>query len=207
MKSKNSLLFISAATLFLSLIFTACTQNSRSQKKGKPADVVRNEEAGQIIKVQVETDTLKGSLKAEAQGSIGSATVKIRYYSPAVRGRVVWGELVPYDQVWVTGAHNATSLQSDKDLTIAGKKIPAGKYALFTIPGKNEWVIIINKNWQQHLADNYSEKEDMFRIKIKPGIHTENQERLRYEVVSDAGSTGQIVMTWGKLKLAIPVKH
>jgi hypothetical protein len=83
-----------------------------------------------IIEAQSEPDTLKGSLKAKASGQIGAANITINYHSPAVRGRIVWGGLVPYDQVWVTGAHMATSIVTDQSITIGNKSIPAGKYAI-----------------------------------------------------------------------------
>ena len=204
---KTKLLFVSVATMFFYPMLSGCTQNPSTQKKETPSIAINNEKSGQLISLQQKPDTLKGSLKAQVQGNIGSATVQIMYHSPAVRKRVVWGGLVPYDQVWVTGAHKATSLQTDQDLTIAGKKIPAGKYALFTIPGINEWVIIINKNWQQHLVDDYLDKEDLFRIKIKPEIRTENQERLRYEIVSAPENKGEIVFSWEKIKIVIPVSQ
>jgi hypothetical protein len=162
-------------------------------------------EGAVIIKVQPEADTLKGSLKAEAHGMIGDAHLTIAYHSPAVRGRNIWGGLVAYDQVWVTGAHSATSLTTDKDLTIGDKQLPAGKYALFTIPGKDTWTIIINKNWEQHLADDYAESEDVVRLNVKPETMAQPQERLRYEIISDANKQGAIVMTWDKLKITIPV--
>jgi hypothetical protein len=148
---------------------------------------------------------LKGSLKAEAHGMIGDAHLTIAYHSPAVRGRNIWGGLVAYDQVWVTGAHSATSLTTDKDITLGNKQLPAGKYALFTIPGKDTWTIIINKNWEQHLADDYAESEDVVRITVKPETMAQTQERLRYEIISDANKQGAIVMTWDKLKITIPV--
>ncbi|GGG18488.1 DUF2911 domain-containing protein [Pontibacter sp. FD36] len=162
-------------------------------------------EGAVVIQDQPAADTLKGSLKAEVHGQIGNAHIMINYHSPAVRGRTIWGGLVAYDQVWVTGAHSATSLTTDKDITIGGKTLPAGKYALFTIPGKDEWTVIINKNWEQHLADDYSEAEDVLRIKVKPEATAQPQERLRYQIVSETDEEGAIVITWDKLKVSIPV--
>ena len=95
---------------------------------------------------------------------------------------MIWGELVPYDKIWVTGAHNATSLEVGKDFRVGDKTIPAGKYALFTIPGKEQWTVIINKNWNQHQADNYKQSEDMVRLNVKPETTGEVVERLKYEI-------------------------
>ena len=158
-----------------------------------------------VIEEQSEPDTLKGSLKAEAHGMIGPAHLTIAYHSPAVRGRVIWGGLVAKDQIWVTGAHSATSLQTDHPIVIGGEQIPAGKYALFTIPGEQEWTVIVNRNWNQHLADDYSEGDDVVRFSVKPDTSGQHQERLRYEIVSDADGSGAILLTWDKLKLMLPV--
>lgn len=163
------------------------------------------EEGRLTIKAQPEQDSLKGSLKAEAHGQIGNAHLTINYHSPAVRGRMIWGGLVAYDQVWVTGAHSATSLTSDNDIMVGGELLPAGKYALFTIPGKDEWVFIINKNWEQHLADDYAASDDVVRIKVKPQAVEQHQERLRYEVTTEKEHKGSIVISWDKLKIAVPV--
>lgn len=164
-------------------------------------------EGANIIAAQAEPDTLKGSLKAEAHGMIGDAHLTINYHSPAVRGRNIWGGLVAYNQVWVTGAHSATSLTVDKDIMIGDEKLVAGKYAFFTIPGEQEWTIIINKNYDQHLADDYAETEDVLRLKVTPETVAEHQERLRYEIVPGKAKEGAIVITWDKLKVSVPVKQ
>src|SRR6476619_4117074 len=84
------------------------------------------------------------SPKMTATGKIGEANVTITYGSPSVKGRKIWGGLVPYDKVWRAGANEATQIETDKDLIVEGKKLPAGKYSLYTIPGEKEWQVIIN---------------------------------------------------------------
>ena len=149
-------------------------------------------------------DTTKKSIKSMAVGVIGNDSIKISYHSPGVRKRIIWGGLVPYDEVWVTGAHDATTIEIYKKFVIAGKEVPAGKYAFFTIPGKQEWTVIINKNWQQHLAGKYDEKDDIIRLKVKPkkNGHTE---RLQYFVQKDKGNIGRIAVAWEKLRIEFPV--
>lgn len=150
-------------------------------------------------------DTTKKSIKSMAVGLIGSDTVlKIIYHSPGVRNRVIWGGLVPYGEVWVTGAHNATSFEFSRAVTIGGKQLPAGKYAFFTIPGKKEWTLIINRHWDQHLASEYDEKDDVVRITIKPkkNRHTE---RLQYFAEDLAGKNAGIAMAWEKIRIWLPV--
>ncbi|PKV75129.1 DUF2911 domain-containing protein [Pontibacter ramchanderi] len=201
-------------TLALSVLsvatLTYCNQPEQQQEtpaaqESHAGHNMQPSEGASTIGVQTEPDTLKGSLKAEAHGMIGDAHLTIAYHSPAVRGRQIWGGLVAYNQVWVTGAHSATSLMTDKAITIGGKPLPAGKYALFTIPGEQEWTIIINKNWEQHLADDYAEAEDVLRFTVKPEVAPTKQERLRYEIVSGEGGEGTIQITWDMLKVTLPV--
>jgi hypothetical protein len=151
-------------------------------------------------------DTSKRSLKSSAVGKIGSANVTINYYSPGLRKRVIWGGLVPYDEVWVTGAHSATNIEFDKAIMIGDKTIPAGKYAVFTIPGKSLWTVIINKNWDQHLSDDYDEKDDIVRIKVKPVKQQKPMERLQYFINPQTGNKGTIAIGWDQLLIPFAVK-
>src|SRR6188768_4545868 len=97
------------------------------------------------------------SPQATATGKIGAANVKIVYCQPSARGRKIMGGLVPYGEVWRTGANEATTIEFDKPVKIEGKDLPAGKYALFTIPNEKEWTIIFNKDVKQWGAFNYKE--------------------------------------------------
>ncbi|MFD3003801.1 DUF2911 domain-containing protein [Pontibacter toksunensis] len=195
----------------LSVTLASCSEQVAEQEAPEQenhhatAHEAEAQDGALAIQAQSEPDTLKGSLKAEAHGMIGPAHLTVAYHSPAVRGRVIWGGLVANSQVWVTGAHSATSLQTDQPITIGGQPLPAGKYALFTIPGEKEWTVIINKNWEQHLADDYSEAEDVVRFTVKPETVEQHQERLRYEIVPQSDEQGAVVMTWDKLKLTLPV--
>ena len=138
-------------------------------------------------------------------GKIGKANITISYHSPGVRNRTIWGGLVPYDDVWVTGAHNATILDVDKDFVVAGTKISKGKYAIFTIPGKEEWTIIINKTWEQHLTDDYLQQEDVVRLKVKPEQLNEKVERLQYFIEDNKGYNGVISVAWEKVKISFGI--
>ena len=192
---------------FLVLSFLSCDKKKNS-KDETPKDTLKSVETKKdlpaIILEQSVQDSIKGSIKAEAVSKIGNAEIKISYYSPAVRERIIWGGLVPFDKVWVTGAHSATSIEFSKDVVVGGKLVAAGKYALFTIPGKSEWTIIINKNWRQHLTDRYDEKEDVVRMKVKPETEETHQERLRYVIEIDSNTEGEIVVYWEKLEISLP---
>ncbi|HZL65911.1 MAG TPA: DUF2911 domain-containing protein, partial [Candidatus Limnocylindrales bacterium] len=95
-------------------------------------------------------------------------TVTIQYSRPSMRGRKIFGGLVPYGQVWRTGANAATSLQTDVDLTIGGANVPAGSYTLYTLPGMNSWKLIINKQTGQWGTE-YSQGQDLARVNMKVG--------------------------------------
>jgi hypothetical protein len=150
------------------------------------------------------TDTIKKSIPKEVHAQLGDAHHMIYYYAPAVRGRAIWGGLVPFGEVWVTGAHRATNWEFDKDIIIGKQRIPAGKYGVFTIPGKKEWVFILNKNWDQHLADDYKASEDVIRISIKPDKSNRLQERLTYYLNEVKGKQNELVMSWEKIRIKVP---
>lgn len=187
--SKLILLFF-----FTSFILFACNNSGSGKREAK--EVAKEEN-----KTTAVADTSKKSIPSETSKLLGNTTVKINYHSPGVRERIIWGGLVPYDNVWVTGAHKATTLEIGKDFMVGENKIPAGKYALFSIPGKEEWIVIINKNWNQHLADDYDAKDDVARIKVKPEILKENQERLKYEIEQTGERIANIIMSWEKLSV------
>ncbi len=178
-------------------IFCGTVQIAGAQPGKKVEEVCYNPNA--------KGDTSKRSIKSAAMGKIGKANITISYHSPGVRNRTIWGGLVPYDDVWVTGAHNATILQVDKDFEVAGTKISKGKYAIFTIPGKEEWTVIINKNWEQHLTDDYLQQEDVVRLKVKPEQLNEKVERLQYFIEDGKNGSGRIVVAWEKVTISFAV--
>ena len=177
--------------------FCFATTITQAQQEKKAEEVCYNPNA--------KGDTSKRSIKSVAVGKIGDANITISYHSPGVRGRTIWGGLVPYDDVWVTGAHSATSIEIDKDFVVAGTRVPKGKYALFTIPGKDEWTIILNRNWNQHLTDDYLQKEDVVRIKVKPEKLKQNTERLQYFIEDKKEGKGSIAMAWEMLKVEFDI--
>ena len=146
------------------------------------------------------------SIPSETKKQVGGVEIKINYTAPAVRGREIWGKLVPYEKIWVTGAHDATSMEVGKDFEMGDKQIPAGKYALFTIPGKEEWTVILNKNWNQHQPDKYSEEEDVVRIKVKPQVTETSEERLKYEIEETGEKTANIVIIWEKIRVPFGIE-
>jgi hypothetical protein len=156
--------------------------------------------------IESKTDTTKKSIKSVAMQDIGDMHIHIDYYAPAVRYRIIYGGLVPYNEVWVTGAHNATAITFSHDVLIGNTRVKKGKYAFFTIPNKDSWTLIINSNYNQHLADDYDAKLDIVRMEVKPEI-IPNQERLKYAIEKVDNSTAYISMSWEKLKVQFLVKR
>jgi hypothetical protein len=152
-----------------------------------------------------EQASVKSPRKA-AMVNVGDNHVHIDYSAPSVRGRTVWGGLVAYDNVWVTGAHSATNINFGNDLKVNNTVIPAGKYALFTIPREGAWTVIINKNWDQHLADDYDQTEDVLRFDVEPEILNENVEQLNYSVESTGGNNGKISISWEKIRISFDIE-
>jgi hypothetical protein len=175
-------------TLFCFVIlFVGCKNQTKSENKE-----LQNEQV---------TPTKKNVLSphATAMTMIGDAHIHIDYSSPGVRNRIVFGGLLAYDSVWQAGAHNATWLETNKDLLIDGKTLPAGKYGFFTIPSKEEWTLIFNNNWEQHGKEEYNAKEDVLRFKVKPIISETITEHLEYKVKKKANHEGEISLAWEKV--------
>ena len=137
---------------------------------------------------------------------IGDAHIHIDYSSPGVRGRIIFGGLVGYDNVWQAGAHMATWIETNKDLIINGEVLPKGKYGFFTIPSKEDWTIMINKNWNQHGKDDYDANDDVIRFKVTPSISDKITEHLEYKVNKISETEGSISLAWEKVTISFPFK-
>lgn len=151
----------------------------------------------------IKEDLKKASTPRITSVKVGKAQLTLNYYSPGVRGRVIWGGLVPFDQVWVTGAHSANKFEISSDIKINGQVIKAGIYGLFTIPGKEKWTFILNTNHEQHLSDDYDQKDDVFRLDIKP-IQTEMTQRLTFELKETSKKEGELIFKWENLSFSVP---
>ena len=132
---------------------------------------------------------------------VGDATIKINYSQPSMKGRKIFGGLVPYGKVWRTGANEATTFETTEDLIINGKKLPAGKYALFTIPGEDEWVVIFNSVHDQWGAYDYKQEKDVLRLKVKPEQH-EEKETMTFLITEE----GLVTLDWAKTRVPFMIK-
>lgn len=135
-----------------------------------------------------------------ARGTVGAAHIQIDYGRPMRRGRVIFGNVVPWDTVWRTGANQATQLITDKDLVIGGTPVPAGTYSLFTIPSPKGWQLIVNKQHGQWGTD-YDAKQDLARIPMRVRQLATPVERF---TITAGGSA--LVISWDQAEASVEVK-
>jgi len=141
---------------------------------------------------------------AKATETIASgATITIDYSSPSLKGRTIGKDVEPKKgEVWRAGANDATVFEVSKDVTIEGKKLPAGKYAFFTLDNGNDYTLIFNKTSKQWGAYSYKQADDALRVNVKPGKSDTSVEKLTYTI----SKAGVVSLTWGTLKVDFTVK-
>jgi hypothetical protein len=140
------------------------------------------------------------------QQRVGLTDIEVVYSRPGIKGREIFGGLVPYGQVWRTGANNATKITFSTDVKLNGTNIPAGTYALFTIPGADEWTIIINKGAKQWGAFQYDEKADVARFKVNPVQLAEQIETFMIEFNDIRDESATMDLIWDHTVVPISVE-
>lgn len=182
------------STAMIALVFASCTEPKTSESD-------ESEVAAETKEAAEATESRPSPLMVK-EGKIAGKAVKVQYGSPAVKGRELWGDLVPYNVVWRTGANEASYVDLAEDMTVEGKKLKAGKYSLFTIPKETgSWTVIFNSEWDlEHGHFQYDEKNDVLRVEVTPVWEESNKESLSMELESPG-----IVIRWEKLKLPISI--
>ncbi|HJW72437.1 MAG TPA: DUF2911 domain-containing protein [Geothrix sp.] len=135
---------------------------------------------------------------------IGISRIELAFARPAVKGRKIWGDLVPFGQVWRAGANNATVISFSHPAQVAGKDVPAGSYGFFAIPGEKAWTLILNKKAKQWGAYEYKPEEDLLRWEVTPQAGP-FLEYLDYRVVPADISRATVELGWEKLRISFPV--
>lgn len=133
------------------------------------------------------------------------AYIKLTYSQPQKRGREIFGKLVPFDQVWRTGANEATELTTTKNIQINGTLLKAGTYSLFTIPQKDSWTIIINSEVGLWGSYNYNSKLDVMRFNIAPSTTDTVYESFTIQF-DHRNEVADLLLYWDKTKISVPVK-
>ncbi|GAA4451565.1 hypothetical protein GCM10023189_13570 [Nibrella saemangeumensis] len=137
--------------------------------------------------------------------TIGTTDVTVKYSRPAMRGREIFGTLVPYGQLWRTGANAATTLAATTDLFINGQRLPAGTYSVFTIPAQNEWTLVLNKNTGAS-ADAYKQEEDALRVRMQPQQTSDRTESFTIHFTDVTDSTAKLNFMWANVKAAADLR-
>ncbi len=136
----------------------------------------------------------------------GLTTVEIEYARPGVKDRKIFGGLVAYGEVWRTGANAATKITFDTEVSFGGEKVPAGTYALFTIPGEAEWTFILNRVAGQWGSYNYDASNDLVRVKAKPVALGAPQETLSIGLTHLRSDSAHLTLAWEKTRVSVPLK-
>jgi hypothetical protein len=153
-----------------------------------------------------ELELPRPSPNAKLTQTVGLTEIGVEYSAPGVKGRKIWGALVPYDKLWRAGANAVTKVSFSRDVKIDGKPVPAGSYAFFAIPGKTTWTLILNKDTKQAgTGQDYKQELDQVRVTAKPQpIHM--RERLAYQVLDFDDNKATLALDWEKVRVAMPIQ-
>jgi hypothetical protein len=144
------------------------------------------------------------SPKATVSQVVGVTQIDISYSRPGVKGRQIWGGLVPYGQMWRTGANEATTIAFSTDVQVEGKPLPAGKYALFTIPTAEKWTVVFNRQGDQWGAFDHKPEEDALRVEIAPR-EAPMLERMAFSIPEATDDSAVVELRWEKLAVPFTV--
>jgi len=146
------------------------------------------------------------SPKAQVMQRVGLTDITIDYSSPGVKGREIFGALVPYGKLWRSGANKATSIEFSKDVSINGQEVKAGKYSFFTIPNEEEWTLILNSETELWGTGGYDESKNIVAFNVKPEKLTSAVERLRYLIRDFDNEKALISLEWADIRISFPVQ-
>lgn len=144
------------------------------------------------------------SQRQEIAQTVGDARIALVYHRPKVKGRKVWGDIVPYGKVWRTGANENTIFETNRDVSINGQPLAAGKYGFHAIPNEAEWTLIFSKKNDDWGSFGYDEKMDALRVKVKPEAH-KFKETLIYEFGDVTANEAKVILNWENLSISFNV--
>jgi hypothetical protein len=146
------------------------------------------------------------SPRAGVTQRVGVTDFAVSYSRPGVKGRVIWGGLVPYDKPWRTGANRATTLTVSDEIEVEGKKLAAGTYSIVTIPGKESWTVAFNKDLDLWFKTEYDEKKDALRVVVKPLTLTDSVESFTIVFRNVTNDGADLSFNWEKLRVPVRIK-
>jgi hypothetical protein len=141
------------------------------------------------------------SPNASVSQTVGVTEVTIRYSSPGVKDRKIWGGLVPYGEVWRTGANENTTIRFSTPVKVEGHELPAGLYGLQTIPTEGDWTVIFSKDADEWGAFSYKQENDALRITVKPETVADSLERMAFTFEDTTDNASEVVLRWEKLRV------
>jgi hypothetical protein len=150
-------------------------------------------------------DIPRPSPAAKVSQTAGLTEISVDYSSPAAHGRTIFGGVVPYGAVWRTGANSATKISFSKDVTIGGKTVPAGTYALFTLPEKDRWTFIVNKDAGQFGAFQYKQADDVVRVESRPS-EVSLRERMTFVFSDTTDDATRLDLEWDRTRVSLPIQ-
>ncbi len=156
------------------------------------------------VHAQAAPELPQPSPHARVEQRVGLTDFAVDYSSPGVKGRKIWGGLVPYDQLWRTGANASTTFKASRDFTFGGTVVPAGTYSVFTIPGKKTWTVILNSNLKVAVTQGYDQKDDVARVSVEPQS-APSRERLAFEFSDTTDDSTRLDLDWEKLRVSVPI--
>ena len=186
--------------LMLMFFLTACGGSSAGEQAAEGENTEQNDSEAMADgeATEEEDKSQRKSPPRVATGAIDGVEVTVNYGSPSMRDREIWGALVPYGQLWRTGANEATTIEFSGDVTVEGQDLAAGKYALLTIPEEGTWTVIFNTATDLWGASGYDESKDALRVNVTPQALDEAVEAMEFSV-----EDGKVIMRWSDL--AVPV--
>lgn len=134
-----------------------------------------------------------------------TSTIEIEYSRPSVKGRTIFGDVVPYDKIWRTGANANTKITFGEDINFGGVDVPAGSYSLYTIPGKDSWTIILNKGTENWGLSGLDAKDDVARVEAKVQKQKSHTETFTIGLGDFAGNTAMLNLCWADVKVAVKI--
>lgn len=155
---------------------------------------------------QAQLNLPNASPDAEFKQHIGFGEVEVKYSRPSARGRVIFGGIVPFGEMWRTGAHDATTIRFSEAVKLNGNDIPAGTYSLFTIPNQNEWTIVINKATEMHGTSDYTQEQDLVRFTAKSEKSARYYETFTIEVNDFAKEEAGLFLIWENTQVKLTIK-
>ena len=158
-----------------------------------------------LLMAEAQLKTPAPSPTQTVKQDFGLASVELSYSRPGIKGRKIFGDLVPFNKVWRTGANSATTLTFGDDVTIGGTKIAAGKYGLLTIPGKKTWIVIISKQTDVTSPAAYKQDQDVVRVNVEPMRSREKVETFTIEFANIAPTKMDLQIKWDKTEVSLPI--